>query len=62
MDNLVLKKKDLAILRFIILSDIGNAIIASQDPEHAPFTTKELNEFLVLVGLTDHLGLVDLFN
>ena len=42
MDNLVLKKKDLAILRFIILSDIGNAIIASQDPEHAPFTTKEL--------------------
>ena len=53
MNKLVFNERQKEILDFMVLSNLENSLVASMDPESAPFSTQELKEFCTFLGLAD---------
>lgn len=53
MNDLVISGRQREILNFIVSSSLENSMIASMDPDSAPFSTKELKEFCAFIGMSD---------
>ena len=53
MNDLIIKGRQREILNFIVTTNLENALVASMDPENAPFSTQELKEFCAFLGLAD---------